>query len=135
MLPTCGNLLLAANLLALVLIGKYSSRCPPDGSCNRESSAWCPPVGSCNRESSARCPPVGVGKEEEERLQPRPVDSANSPLFPVEPIRGQIQSPRLGDNAYSGIGLRSTLVNVLKSTIKWTSGEVIVGIGSHPCFS
>jgi hypothetical protein len=41
----------------------------------------------CNRQFSAWCPPVGVGKEEKEPLQPRPVYSANSPLYPVEPIR------------------------------------------------
>ncbi len=49
---------------------------------------------------------------------------------------GQIQSPWQRNKVDSGIGL--PMVNVLESTLEWTSGEVIgnSGIGSHtPCFS
>ncbi len=52
--------------------------------------------------------------------------------------RGSNPKSLTGDKVDTGIGLWSTLANVLESTLEYTNGEVIVksGIGSHtPCFS
>ncbi len=52
--------------------------------------------------------------------------------------RGLKPKSLTGEKVDTGIGLWSTLVNVLESTLEWKNGEVIVrsGIGSHTrCFS